>query len=149
MSMQYSGNGYKLTMLSEGAVLKSYQDGRGVWTIGYGHTLGVAASQSCTQQQALDWLHLDIQSAVGAVNALVKAPLNQNQFDALVDFTFNLGSGNLSRSSLLIFVNKGQWLNAYHEFAKWNLCAGKPEAGLTTRREAEATLFATPITQGA
>ena len=141
MSMQYSGNGYKLTMLAEGVRLNSYKDGGGVWTIGYGHTLGVTASQSCTQEQAEAWLHQDTQSAVEAVNRLVKVVLNQNQFDALVDFTFNLGSGNLARSSLLIFVNKGQWLNAYHEFIKWNECAGKPEPGLTVRRQAEATLF--------
>jgi len=92
--MDYSPDGLKLTQSFEGCRLKAYLDSVGVPTIGYGHTHGVTMGMTCTQEQADAWLQEDTQGAVQAVNNLVTVPLTQQQFDALVDFTFNLGAGD-------------------------------------------------------
>lgn len=139
--MKYSDRGLKLTAAFEGLRLEAYQDSVGVWTIGYGHTKGVKPGDTITQQQALDLLRQDVKSAEDDVNRLVKVPLNQNQFDALVDFTFNLGGGALARSTLLTFVNARNFAGATLEFHKWNKAGGRELAGLTRRREAEVDLF--------
>jgi lysozyme len=104
----------------------------------------------CDQDQADKWLEEDIQGASYVVNKVVTAPLNQNQFDALVDFVFNLGSGNFQSSTLLKLLNQGDYAGASKEFPKWNEghVPGKgliPIAGLTVRRLAEQQLFDTPI----
>lgn len=138
--MEYTG--YKLTEQFEGLRLEAYLDSVGVPTIGYGHTRGVKLGDACTAEQADAWLHDDIQCAVHAVNGLVKVELKQGQFDALVDFVFNLGAGNLAHSTLLKLVNAGDFLAAKNEFVKWNRAGGRVLSGLTKRREAEAALFA-------
>jgi lysozyme len=100
--LDMSVNGYALTESFEGLRLAAYLDPAGIWTIGYGHTgRGISQGLVITEEQAVSLLKLDIDSAVSAVNHFVKVPLNQNQFDALVDFTFNLGAGALAHSSLL------------------------------------------------
>ena len=144
--MNYSSTGRALTEQSEGLRLTAYQDSVGVWTIGYGHTNGVHAGMTCTQEQADQWLQEDVQGAVYVVNSVVTAPLNQNQFDALVDFVFNLGSGNFQSSTLLKLLNQGDYQGASNEFPKWNHAGGVVVNGLTTRRLAEQKLFDTPIT---
>jgi lysozyme len=144
-SMTYSNNGLALTQHFEGCVLESYQDITGVWTIGYGHTSGVTPGMTCTQEQATQWLSEDVQGAVYAVNTMVTVPLNQNQFDALVDFTFNLGSGNLKSSTLLRLLNAGNYDGAAAQFPLWNHAGGVVVPGLTTRRDAEMKLFNTPM----
>ena len=75
------------------------------------------------------------------VNTLVKSKLTQNQFDALVSFVYNVGSGNFSSSTLLVKLNQGKYLEAANEFLKWNRAGGKPLSGLTRRRAAERELF--------
>lgn len=139
--MIYSDTGMKLTEEFEGCRLEAYLDVAGVPTIGYGHTKGVGMGDRCTLEQAAKWLREDIAEAEAAVNRLVKVPLTQNQFDALVDFTFNLGAGNLIKSTLLRLLNKGDYKNAAVEFIRWNRAGGFVRAGLTRRRMAEKELF--------
>jgi lysozyme len=143
--MNYSQTGLQLTESSEGCKLDAYLDGGGVPTIGFGHTKGVYLGMTCSQLQAEAWLLEDVQHAVGTVNSLVKVPLTQNQFDALVDFVFNLGSGAFNSSTLLRKLNAGDYAGANAEFGRWNHDNGKTVAGLTRRRAAEAALFAEEI----
>src|SRR6185437_16618637 len=136
-NMVYSATGRALTEHCEGLRTTAYQDSVGVWTIGYGHTNGVHPGMVCDQDQADQWLAEDIQGAEYVVNKVVTAPLNQNQFDALVDFVFNLGSGNFQSSTLLKLLNQGDYAGASAEFPKWNHAGGRELAGLTVRRLAE------------
>ena len=126
-------------------VLTAYQDQRGVWTIGFGHTAGVKAGDTCTAEQAFKWLSEDAQFAVQGVDTLVHTALNQNQFDALVDFTFNLGVGNLQRSTLLFLLNRGDYEDAADQFSRWDIVAERPSTGLLSRRERERRLFLSPV----
>jgi lysozyme len=96
---------------------------------------------TCTQEQAEQWLQEDIQSAADAVNRLVTVELTQQEFDALVDFTFNLGAGNLQSSTLLRLLNSGDYTGAAGEFDKWDRAGGQVLAGLLRRRQAEADMF--------
>ncbi|QNI37522.1 lysozyme [Edaphobacter albus] len=137
----YSDKGIAITESFEGLRLVAYQDSVGVWTIGYGHTKGVKAGDTCTAAQADRWLREDVAWAEDCVNRLVKTSITQNQFDALVDFTFNLGCKSLEGSELLRLVNAGRYADAACQFARWNHAGGKVVAGLTRRRAAEATLF--------
>lgn len=139
--MEYSKAGIQLTESFEGCRLKAYQDSRGIWTIGYGHTGSVLPGETCTQAQAETWLAGDIAWAGREVNRLVHVPLTQAEFDALVDFTFNCGAGNFDHSSLLELLNHNDHVKAATEFEKWDRCAGVELPGLLRRRKAEATEF--------
>jgi lysozyme len=139
--MKYSKYGIALTERFEGCRLVAYQDSKGVWTIGYGHTRNVFMGMTCTQSQAEAWLVQDIATAEYAVNRLVKIPLTQPEYDALVDFAFNAGSHNLETSTLLKRVNAGDIQGAADEFHKWDHCGGVELAGLLRRRLAERELF--------
>lgn len=139
--MKYSKTGLALTERFEGCKLVAYQDQVGVWTIGYGHTRGVHEGMTCTQAQAEQWLLEDIAAAEQNVNTHVKVPLTQAEFDALVDFDFNCGSGNLDSSTLLKLVNEGDPEDAAKEFEKWDHAGGKVVAGLLRRRQAEEAEF--------
>jgi lysozyme len=141
MNMTYSHEGLLLTELFEGCRLQSYLDSVGVPTIGYGHTRGVKLGMTITQVQAEQLLQIDVQTAVHAVNVLVSVPLKQHQFDALVDFTFNLGSGSLASSTLLKYLNAGNIQAAALEFPKWDMAGGKHLDGLHRRRLSDQTLF--------
>lgn len=139
--MMYSKQGISLTERFEGCRLQAYLDSVGKPTIGYGHTHGVKLGDICTAEQAEQWLIEDTNWAVGVVNALVQIPLTQNQFDALVDFTFNLGSGNFQHSNLLRLVNEQNFTLAASEFEKWDKAGGQVVAGLLRRRQAEQQEF--------
>jgi lysozyme len=139
--MNYSNDGLHLTEQFEGCRLVAYQDQVRVWTIGYGHTKGVYEGMTCTMEQAEKWLRIDVEDAEHAVNDLVKVPLSQKQFDALVDFVFNLGIGNFAKSTLLRLVNASNFKYASKEFERWNRAGGIVRAGLTRRRLAEKDLF--------
>lgn len=139
--MNYSEAGKKLTEQFEGLRLGAYQDQGGVWTCGYGHTAGVGPETTCTPEQADEWLDDDIAWAVDFVNRVVCVELTQGQFDALVDFTFNLGAGAFKGSTLLAYVNNHEFTAAAAEFGKWVYVAGKQSAGLVRRRQAEKELF--------
>lgn len=141
MKRQFSDKGLALTAVSEGLRLEAYLCPAMVWTIGYGHTRGVKKGDKITKEKALDFLREDVQDSVSAVNRLVKVPLSQGQFDALVDFVFNLGEGALAKSTLLKLLNMGKYEDARKEFAKWNKADGRVLDGLTKRRKAEADMF--------
>ena len=139
--MNYSERGMDLTRSFEGCRFRAYRDGGGVLTIAYGHTKNVREGQECDMEQAVTWLRDDVQDAVAAVNRLVKVPLTQNRFDALVDFVFNLGAGAFATSTLLRMLNQGDYAGAAGQFKRWNKDNGQVVAGLTRRRAAEEKMF--------
>lgn len=144
--MRASENGINLIKQFEGCRLTAYQDSVGVWTIGYGWTQPVdgktvAKDMVITQKKANQLLTEGVAQYESGVTNLVTVPLNQNQFDALVDFAYNLGVNALKGSTLLKKLNAGDYAGAADEFTKWNKAGGKELAGLTRRREAEKSLF--------
>jgi len=124
---------------------RAYVDPVGVITIGWGHTnhhgRKFDRSSIWTQQECDDELATDLAIFEKDVDRLVKVPLSQFQFDALVSFAYNCGTGNLTKSTLLRKLNAGDYDGAAHEFSKWNKGGGKVLRGLTRRRAAEASLF--------
>jgi lysozyme len=140
--LTYSRNGLALTEQYEGCRLTAYQDQVGVWTIGYGHTgADVTPGLTITQAEAEALLAKDVLAAARCVNTLVKLPLTQGEFDALVDFVFNLGPGNFLRSTLLTALNAGDLAKAAAQFECWDRAGGVVVAGLLRRRKAELGLF--------
>lgn len=111
------------------------------WTIGWGHTKGVQEGDTCSQEQADQWLAEDMQEAADAVIRLVKVNLTPGQFAALVDFAYNDGIGALEHSTLLRLVNVRDFGSAANEFAKWVYAHGKILGGLVTRNERRKALF--------
>ena len=137
--------GLALIKQYEGCRLAAYRCAAGVWTIGYGHTAGVHSGMTITQAQADAYLQQDVAKFEGYVNNPAYVPiteqLNQNQFDALVSFAFNLGAGNLRK------LCKGRTAaQIARTMSNYNKAAGKVLAGLKRRREAEQKLFNTPDT---
>jgi len=143
--MEYSKDGLHLIEQFEGCRLQAYPDpgtGADPWTIGYGHTgPDVHPGLEITKEQAEELLAQDVQKAAADVNAHVTTDITQEEFDALVDFAFNCGCGNLNHSTLLKKVNEGDFEGAAEEFLKWDKAGGHVMAGLLKRRHAEATLF--------
>lgn len=144
--MQPSQTAINLIQQSEGLRITPYDDGAGYMTIGWGHRIKPGESFTIIDRQAATKLLMaDAINAAGCVDRLVNVPLNQNQFDALVDFTFNLGCQNLASSTLLKLLNQGNYEEAANEFDKWIYAGGKVMNGLITRRAKEKQLFLTPI----
>jgi len=146
MAKTTSNAGLNLIKGFEGKRLYAYDDGVGVWTIGFGtikHPNGVRVKKGdvCTEKQAEEYLRNDLVKFEAAINKLVKVPLSQNQFDALASFTYNLGESNLSSSTLLKKLNKGDYQGAADQFLAWKKAGGKVLPGLVRRREAERALF--------
>jgi lysozyme len=143
--MIYSSEARKyLTEACEGHPPRIYLDAVGVPTGGYGHTKGLTkdmVGQPVSEEQADAWLCRDLDDAEYAVSQLVRVPLTQHQFDALVDFTFNLGATNLAHSTLLMLLNKGLYAAADAEFARWVRGGGRVLPGLVKRRALEAAWF--------
>lgn len=138
----YSEQGLALTRRFEGLRLEAYQDVANVWTIGYGHTgPEVKAGQKISALEAEALLRKDVAGAVACVNRGVTAAITQNQFDAMVDFCFNLGCRNFSQSTLLKKLNAGDVAGAATQFLLWVNAGGKKVEGLVRRREAERELF--------
>lgn len=125
----------------EGYSANAYLDTGNVPTIAHGHTRGVKMGQTCTPEQADAWLREDLASAEADVSKLVKVPLTDNQFAALVSFTFNLGGPQLGKSTLLRFLNAGNYAGAGSQFQFWVFDNGKKLPGLIRRRAAEAALW--------
>lgn len=141
-----SDRGLELIKISEGLETEAYPDpGNRItgepWTIGYGHMRGVRRGDTCTEEQATDWLRADLAAAEGAVRRLVDVPLSQMQFDALVSFVFNVGAGAFGNSTLLRLLNAGDATGAAAQFRRWNRGADGVLPGLVVRRAAERTLF--------
>ncbi len=139
--MKTSKEGIALIKKFEGCELEAYRCSADVLTIGYGHTQGVNEGDSCTQEEAEDLLVKDLEEFEFYVNDIVEQELNQNQFDALVAWTFNLGPTNLRSSTLLKRLNEGDFDDAPHQIRRWNKAGGQVLDGLIRRREAEALLF--------
>lgn len=139
--MKTSKKGIELLKQFEGCVLHAYKCPAGVWTIGYGHTKGVKEGMKITQLEAERLLQEDLKIYEKPVNDYVKVKLNQNQFDALVSFTYNCGCHALKTSTLLKKLNNGDYVGAANELLRWNKMGGKVSKGLTRRREKEKTLF--------
>lgn len=138
----YSKNGLTLTEQFEGLSLSAYQDQVGVWTIGYGHTgAGVQAGLTITLAQAQALLLSDVAASASFVNQAVTVALVQDEFDALVDFVFNLGRGAFAGSTLLRDLNASNFAAAAAQFDLWDNAGGQVVAGLLRRRKAEESLF--------
>jgi lysozyme len=140
--MNYSKDGMKLTEGFESCRLTAYPDLKGVWTIGYGHTgHEVVEGLTWTQEHADSELLADVQHAADCVTCVVKIQITQDEFDALVDFTFNAGCHAFMTSTMLMKINAGDITGAAEEFDRWDHASGKVVAGLLRRREAETALF--------
>ena len=140
--MQTSQNGINLIKSSEGCKLQAYKDVVGIVTIGYGHTEpGLQMGTTWTQDQADQALAKDLVKFEKAVSAACKVQLTQDQFDALVCFSYNVGAGAMTGSTLVKKINAGDFTAAALEFLKWNKAGGEVLAGLTRRRYAESQLF--------
>ena len=152
--MKTSAAGRKAISAKEGVRLVAYPDPatKGEpFTIGVGHTSAagppkVYKGMTITAQECDEILSRDLATFERAVEKAVKVPLNQNQFDALVSFTFNVGAGNLQKSTLLKRLNQGDYRGAADQFPVWNKAAGKVMKGLVTRRADERALFLKPVT---
>lgn len=151
--LKTSQKGIELIKKFEGCKLTAYRDSVGVWTIGFGHTKDVKADMVITAGQAEQFLKDDVVYFENGVNKLLKtlkAPVTQNQFDALISFAFNLGLGNLRKSTLAkkLYVMQQNDRDSVQavadEFPRWNKAGGQVLTGLTHRRNAERALFLTP-----
>jgi len=115
---------------------------KGIWTIGFGHTgPDVHVGMIITQGQAEALLGLDILKASNAVNRLVTVQLTQGEFDALVDFVFNVGAGHFAGSTMLKLLNQGDHAGAAEQFDRWSFAGAVQIAGLLRRRQAETAEF--------
>ena len=139
--MKTSPKGIALIKEFEGQRLKAYKCPGGVWTIGYGHTAGVKPGMVITEAQAEEYLKADLIAFERYLNGLGLA-LNQNQFDALVSFIYNVGTGNFSNSTLLRKVRANPQENSImDEFLRWVYSKGRVLHGLQRRRLAEMKLY--------
>lgn len=136
-----SQKGRKLIEEFEGLRLTAYQDSIGVWTIGYGHTKGVYPGMTISLAQANALLDEDVRSHAAGIFNFVTVELNQNQFDALVSFHFNLGPAILQDSTLLTYINNKNWQAAANEMKAYVHAGNQILPGLVRRRNAEAALF--------
>lgn len=139
--MRTSGTGINLIKSYESLRLEAYRCPAGIHTIGYGHTAGVRRGDVIDVQRAEQLLADDLRKFEAVVNRECPG-VNQNQFDALVSFTFNCGEGALMKSTLLKCVKANPMgANIRYEFSRWNKSGGTQLAGLIRRRKAEADLY--------
>lgn len=143
--MRTSKNGIDLIKKFEGIKTKAYKCPAGVWTIGYGHTKNVQKGDTCTMAQAVEFLKEDLRVFECAINDLVKVELNQNQFDGIISFVYNVGIGAFQDSTLRKFLNAGHFPLAAGQFDRWNKAGGVVLEGLVRRRAAEKELFLAPV----
>jgi lysozyme len=150
--MKHSDTCTLLTAQFEGLRTAAYQDGNGKWTIGYGHTHNVKAGDTCTEPQARAWLAEDLDWTDVVLSKMVKVPLEQNEWDALCDFVFNIGSGNFETSTCLAKLNVGDkggaiesicYLGSDDKYHGWVIVAGEVSSWQVRRRQAEQALFRT------
>lgn len=145
--MKTGKSGKELIKRYEGFRAFAYLCPAGVWTVGFGTTRingkPVHENQKVTIDEANILLEEDLKKFEDSINTLVDVQLNQNQFDALVSFVYNLGPTNFKKSTLLKKINDSEFSEAAEEFLKWNKAKGKVLPGLTRRRNAERELFIT------
>jgi lysozyme len=155
MTMNISDKGLQLIARFEGCVLKLYNDPVGYCTIGYGHlvhkgrvgtkpALEAPYSNGITQTEAINLLRADAATHVAAMNAALRVPVTQNQFDALVSLSFNIGSFGAAKSSLMKAINAGKVSDSAlirSLFCLWCRAGGQVNTALLGRRNSEATYF--------
>ena len=144
--MSVSNLGVDLICGFEGKRLVAYDDGVGVWTIGFGTTIypngiKVKKGDTCTEAQAKSYMAHDLKKFEQAVNGAVNIPLNQNQFDALVSLAYNIGTGAFNKSTLVKKLNAGDIRGAADQFDVWINAGGKRMQGLVNRRAREKALY--------
>lgn len=145
--MKISRRGIALIAEFEGFRSTAYEDIAvpGLWTIGYGFTRGVRPGHTMTREQADERLRAEIAEYEAGVMRACKVPPNQNQFDALCSFAWNVGVSGMAGSSVIRAHNRGDQQAAARAFALWNKAGGRVWPGLTRRRAAEAALYLEPI----
>ena len=141
-----SNSGMVLICGFEGLKLKAYDDGVGVWTIGFGTTvypngIKVKKGDTCSEAQAKAYMAHDLKKFESAVNSAVTVQINQSQFDALVSLAYNIGVGAFEKSTLLKKFNLCDYIAASAQFNVWNKGGGKVMQGLVNRRAVERKLF--------
>lgn len=144
--MHVSPSGIDLICNFEGKRLMAYDDGVGVWTIGFGTTIypnGIKVKKGdvCTEAQAKAYMAYDLKKFELAVNNAVTVPLNQNQFDALVSLAYNIGTNAFKNSTLVKMLNAGDIRGAANQFDVWIKAGSKRMQGLVNRRAKEKALF--------
>ena len=146
--MKISSNSIELIKQFEGLSLKPYLDAVNIPTIGFGNTYyedGTKVTlkdKPITEEKAFEILEYIANKDFGSnINKVVKVPLNQNQFDALVSFAYNIGNGNFNSSTLLRWLNQGNYKEASMQLLRWDKSKGIVLNGLTKRRKAEKELF--------
>lgn len=139
--MKISAEGLSLIKKFEGCELEAYQCSAGVWTIGYGHTKDIEEGMTITKEQAEEMLVDELHEYESYVNEYVTVELEQNQFDALVSWVYNLGPANLKASTMLKVLNSGDYEGVPAQIQRWNKAGGKVLEGLIRRRKAESLLF--------
>jgi len=141
--MNLSEAGLDLIKRSEGLRLKVYKDAAGIPTIGWGHKCQSADSfpDGIDEAMANNILSCDIDDAAASIGRLVKVPLTQGQFDALVDWVFNLGEGRLAKSTFLTCLNSGDYASAAAQMILWCHAGGEELPALVTRRNEELKMW--------
>lgn len=144
--MKISKQGINLIKNFEGLRLRAYKCSGGIWTIGFGHTGPDVKPDSFISSVVAEQLLIeDLERFEKAVNKFIKVPINQNQYDSLVSFIFNIGIGAFEKSTLLRLLNKGNYNLVPAQFKRWVHAGGRVSGGLIIRRNKEADLFQTPI----
>ena len=144
--MTVSPFGVDLICSFEGKRLTAYDDGVGVWTIGFGTTvypngIKVMKGDTCTEAQAKTYMAHDLKKFEATVNKAVTVQLNQNQFDALVSLAYNIGTNAFSKSTLVKKLNANDIRGAADQFDVWVNAGGKRMQGLVNRRAKEKEVF--------
>ena len=139
--------GIEMVKSFEGLALRPYVCAGGVNSVGYGATRSSTGGpidldmEPISETEAEALLIRDLESSEGWVSRLIKTALTENQYSALVSFTFNVGAGALQRSTLRMKLNRSEYQGAADEFPKWRIAGGRILAGLVRRRAAERALF--------
>lgn len=142
IDMDISDRGLRLISSFEGFSPIPYEDVAGIGTIGFGHRIRPDEQfTSITEDQGNTLLRQDVKFAESCVCQCVNVVINQNQYDSLVSFTYNLGGKALLGSTLLVKLNDNDVTGAANEFSKWVYAGGKIVEGLVTRRATERALF--------
>lgn len=145
-TMRLSEAGIKFIQTWEGLELKAYRDSKGLPTIGIGTTrypdgTKVKMGDTCTKEQAYEWFRFDVARFEAFINRVIKIPLNQNQFDALISLVYNIGETNFTEGTVDDKLNANQIEAALQTWLKYVYSGGRKIDGLVNRRKAEVKLF--------